>query len=76
MAKRSGFQTSAQLEAERAAARIANMAHLTDAELTIRALRWDADQPLGGHQWGSVGANHYRDELRRRQASAQVAVAA
>ena len=76
MAKRSGFQTSAQLEAERAAARIANMAIYSDAELTIRALRWDADQPLGGHQWGSVGANHYRDELRRRQASAQVAVAA
>ena len=76
MAKRSGFQTSAQLEAERAAARIANMAIYSDAELTSRALRWDADQPLGGHQWGSVGANHYRDELRRRQASAQVAVAA
>ena len=76
MAKRSGFQTSAQLEAERAAARIANMAHLTDAELTIRALRWDADQPLGGHKWGSIGSNHYRDELRRRQAIERAAVAA
>ena len=76
MAKRSGFQTVEQLEAERAAARIANMAHLTDAELTIRALRWDADQPLGGQPWGSVGSNHYRDELRRRQAIERAAVAA
>lgn len=72
--RRSGFQTTAQLEAERAAARIANMADLSDAKLVEKLMEAERDT---SHWMAADGAHSrvtmYRAELQRRRA---VAVAA
>lgn len=74
MAKRSGFQTAAQIEAERAAARIANLADLTDAKLVEKLM--DAERETS-HWMASDGAHSrvtmFRNELQRRRAAQLVA---
>lgn len=74
MAKRSGFQTTAQLEAERAAARIANMADLTDAMLVTKLMEAERET---SHWMAADGAHSrvtmFRTELHRRRAAALVA---
>lgn len=49
-----------EVKDENRRARIANMAHLTDADLTKRALKFESE-------FGGQHANHYREELQRRQ---------
>ena len=74
MAKRSGFQTCEQLDAERAAARIANLAIYSDADLVVRLM--DAERETS-HWMASDGAHSrvtmFRNELQRRRAAQLVA---
>lgn len=69
-ARRSGFQTREQLEAEREAARIENMANLTDAMLVEKIM--DAERDTS--HWTAADGAHarvtmYRNELARRRAA-------
>jgi len=58
--------------------RIENLAHLTDAELTVRAIR--AEQSISSYlpnHYSAAPTNMYREEIQRRQAvGAQELVAA
>lgn len=59
-----------EVKDENRRARIANMAHLTDADLAKRALTFESE-------FGHCEANFYVEELQRRQAvGAQVVAAA
>jgi len=74
MAKRSGFKTTAQLEAERAAARIANLSMYSDAELVVKLM--DAERETS--HWMATDGQYsrvtmFRNELHRRRAAALVA---
>jgi len=74
MAKRSGFQTTAQLEAERAAARIANLSIYSDAELVVKLMEAERET---SHWMAADGAHSrvtmFRNELARRRAAQLVA---
>jgi len=50
--------------------RIANMKHLSDAELTKRALTEDHTSAYRSNHYISSPTNLYREEIQRRQAVA------